>query len=131
LLSLFGFGLRSGSAAGAGGDAPAPVPPSPFSSFNDPFLNGTARQMSQVQLVRYTFEALESWAREQGLPRPPEQTPLEFAAELGRRLPKASKDISETAQIYVQVAYARRDSSRDVIEIMERMWRRMNVMANV
>jgi hypothetical protein len=130
LLSLFGFGSRPESAGGSAAADHAPEPPPPFASFNDPFLDGTARRMALAQLVRYTFEALEAWSREQGLPRSSEQTPFEFAAELGRRIPKASKDISETAQIYVQVAYARGNPSRDSLDVLERMWRRMNVMAN-
>jgi hypothetical protein len=130
LLSLFGFGSRPESAGGSAAADHAPEPPPPFASFNDPFLDGTARRMALAQLVRYTFEALEAWSREQGLPRSSEQTPFEFAAELGRQIPKASKDISETAQIYVQVAYARGNPSRDSLDVLERMWRRMNVMAN-
>ncbi len=130
LLSLFGFGSRPEIAGGSAAAERSAEPPPPFASFNDPFLDGTARRMALAQLVRYTFEALEAWSREQGLPRPPEQTPLEFAAELGRQIPKASKDISETAQIYVQVAYARGNPSRDSLDVLERMWRRMNVMAN-
>jgi hypothetical protein len=131
LLSLFGFGARSEDSGGPEKPMAATEPPQPFSSFNDPFLNGTARRMPPVQLVQYTFEALEAWSREQGVPRSPEQTPLEFATELGRRLPKASKEISETALIYVQVAYARRKTSEKALDILERMWRRMNVLANV
>lgn len=130
LLSLFGLGTRPEHAGGSSSAESAPEPPPPFASFDDPFLSGAARRMSAAQLVRYTFEAIEAWAREQGLPRPSGQTPLEYAAELGRQIPKASKDISETAQIYVQVAYARGNPSRDSLEVLERMWRRMNVMAN-
>jgi hypothetical protein len=82
--------------------------------------------MAPTQLIRYTFEALEAWAREQVVERPPEQTPLEFAQELGRRLPALSSDVTQTAQLYVQIAYARRAPSKDSLEILERMWRRMH-----
>ncbi|MBI3861773.1 MAG: DUF4129 domain-containing protein [Planctomycetia bacterium] len=129
LLSLLGLGPRAERGNGSEIAEPAPAPQRPFAAFNDPFLTGDARRMSPAQLVRYTFDALEAWSREQGLPRPPEQTPLEFAAELGRRIPAASKDVSQTAQIYVQVAYARGNPSRDSLEVLERLWRRMNVMA--
>jgi hypothetical protein len=131
LLSLFGFGSRVEAAGGGSEPAAATEPPPPFSSFNDPFLDGSARRLNRVQLVRYTFEALEAWAREQGLPRSGEQTPLEFASELGQRVPKASKDVSETAQLYTRVAYARGNPTEESLAILERMWRRMNVMAQV
>ncbi len=55
------------------------VPPPPFASFADPFASGTAGSYSVAELVRYSFEAFEAWAREHGCEREPEQTPHELA----------------------------------------------------
>jgi hypothetical protein len=85
--------------------------------------------MSPAQLAIYTFQALEAWAREQICERPPDQTPLEFAEELGRRIPALAKDVSQTADLYARVAYARKSPSRESLEVLERMWRRMQVAA--
>ncbi len=87
--------------------------------------------MPPAQLVRYTFEALEAWAREQVVARPPEQTPLEFAQELGRRVPALAKDATSTAALYVRVAYARNNPSRESVQVLERLWRRMGMGAGV
>ena len=46
-----------------------------FADFSDPFAAGTAGRYPPEELVRYTFEALEAWARDNGQPRLPEQTP--------------------------------------------------------
>jgi hypothetical protein len=129
LLSLFGF--KKEPAAGDAGEeeSPAPVRLLPFAAYDDPFMSGAARRMAPAQLIRYTFEALEAWAREQVIARPADQTPLEFAQELGRRVPALAKDVTETAQLYVQIAYAGKSPSKDAIEILERMWRRMQVTA--
>jgi hypothetical protein len=85
--------------------------------------------MPPAQLVRYTFEALEAWARERVVARPPEQTPLEFAHELGQRVPALAKDVASTAELYVRVAYARKNPSREAVEVLERLWRRMGMGA--
>ena len=42
-------------------------PPRPFSSFANPFLDGSAEQQSPAELVRYSFEALEAWAMTHGV----------------------------------------------------------------
>jgi hypothetical protein len=131
LLSLFGSKEERDAGAAAGEETPAAARLLPFAAYEDPFFSGAARRMAPAQLVRYTFEALEAWAREQVVARPPEQTPLEFAQELGRRLPGLAQDVTQTAQLYVQIAYARQSPSKDAMDILERMWRRMQVGARI
>jgi hypothetical protein len=131
LLSLFGFKEEPRAGAAAEEETPAAARLLPFAAYEDPFFSGAARRMPLAQLARYTFEALEAWAREQVIERPPEQTPLEFAQELGRRVPALAKDVTQTAQLYAQIAYARHSPSKDALEILERMWRRLQVAASV
>jgi hypothetical protein len=102
-----------------------------FSTYQNPFFSGAAGRMSPAQLVRYTFEALEAWSREQVVARRPEQTPLEFAQELARRDPALAKDVTNAAELYVRVAYARRNPSRESVDALERLWRRMGMGAGV
>jgi hypothetical protein len=130
LLSLFGRKPETSVGAAGGAEEQQKAPPRPFASFEDPFFSGAARRMPPAQLVRYTFEALEAWAREQVVARPADQTPLEFAQELSRRLPAIAKDVNQTAQLYDHVAYARRAPTSESVEILERMWRRMQLGAN-
>lgn len=116
------------------GQAPAQaVPTAPlelrFSAFDNPFFSGAAGRMSPAQLVRYTFEALEAWAREHVAARPAEQTPLEFARELGRRNPAMAEDLASTAELYARVAYARKNPPREAVAVLERLWRRMGMEA--
>ncbi len=111
----------------AGDEETPPARRRPFASFEDPFFSGAARRMPPAQLVIYTFEALEAWAREQIVERPTEQTPLEFAQELGRRVPALAKDVTQTTQLYVRVAYSQKNPSGDFLETLERMWRRMGI----
>ncbi|MDB5389455.1 MAG: hypothetical protein JWM11_5101 [Planctomycetaceae bacterium] len=127
LLSL--FGRRPNPAAGTDESQVASTVRNvrPFASYVNPFSNGTANRMSPPQLVRYTFEALEAWARETVVERPPEQTPLEFADELGRRVPMIAQEVAQTTRLYMHLAYSREPLSRDRLEVLERMWRRLEV----
>jgi hypothetical protein len=129
LLSLFAFNGETEAEGAAKGDAPLAIQVRPFAAYENPFFSGAAQRMSPAQLVRYTFEALEAWSREQVVARPPEQTPLEFAQELGRRIPALAKEVTATAELYVRVAYARKNPSREAVEVLERLWRRMGMGA--
>ncbi|HUE13778.1 MAG TPA: DUF4129 domain-containing protein [Planctomycetaceae bacterium] len=129
-LKAIGFWQKQKQAASAETGAPIPTEVR-FSAYENPFFSGVAQRMSPAQLVRYTFEALEAWAREQVVARSPEQTPLEFARELGKRVPALAKDVTATADLYVRVAYARKNPSREAVEVLERLWRRMGMGAGV
>jgi Domain of unknown function (DUF4129) len=126
LLAAFG-GKRGDERDGSAEPGAAPAAVVRFAAFENPFFSGAAGRMPPAQLVRYTFEALEAWARERVVARPPEQTPLEFAQELGRRDPALAKDVTSTAELYVRVAYARKNPSRESVAVLERLWRRMGM----
>ena len=77
----------------------------PFRDFHDPFRTGEAQRMSPDQLVSYSFQALEAWSREQGRPRSPDETPLEFAQAVGRQLQRIAQPALELAELYNWSAY--------------------------
>src|SRR5262249_11897045 len=60
---LFG-GKKEEASAGDEKERDSFTPETPFSSYSNPFDSGLAEQMSLRQLVRYSFAALEAWARE-------------------------------------------------------------------
>jgi hypothetical protein len=78
--------------------------------------------MTAEELLRYSFEALESWARDRGLPREPGETPLEFAGRIGEEFPALDENVRQVAVLYAAVAYSRRSdvtaASRDVLRGM-------------
>jgi hypothetical protein len=109
---LFGGGREPTESAGtdrrlvaADGGLNRPSP-RPFAAFADPFASGAAGRYSADELVRYSFEALEAWAREHGCPRQPQQTPHEFARHLGARVASLSRHVRSLADLYCRVAYA-------------------------
>ena len=71
-----------------------------FADFADPFATGTASRYSAAQLVQYSFEALEAWAREHGCPRQPDQTAYEFAQHLAAHRQNLEQGARQLAALY-------------------------------
>jgi hypothetical protein len=101
--------------------SPAP-PPRMFASFADPFLTGDAARMPWPQLVRYTFSALEAWAREHDCPRDADQTPLEFGQALATAEPAIAADVQALIVSYSQLAYAPRGAANGQAESLRQLW---------
>ncbi len=102
------FGLRPEPADGPA-DAAAAAPSARqrrFADFADPYTNGNAQHWPPRELVRYSFEAFEAWAREQGFPRAPDQTPHELARQVGARIAAVSRESRLLADLYSRVAFA-------------------------
>lgn len=97
----------------------------PFAAFADPFAAGTAARLSPDELVRYSFEALEAWAREHDCPRNPDQTPHEFAREVGGHTEQLSRPAQRLADLYCRVAYAPGSLSPESTDPLKRLWRRL------
>ncbi len=123
---------------GSDGDAEAGVDTSaadqaasarPFASYPDPFLSGKAGRTSMEQLVRYSFEALEAWARERGCGRSLEQTPLEFAQRVSRDHPGLGLEVQTLADLYSRMAYGREPLGTERRSVLEQLWRHMRSTA--
>lgn len=104
--------------------APAEVGPRyrPFSSYPDPFATGKAGRYTPEQLVKYSFEAFEAWARERGCPRHPEQTPHEFAQAIGARHAAVSFAARALAELYSRLAYASGPLPPSSIAHLQQLW---------
>lgn len=121
--SLFGRKTMTGSDESAVWDA-AP-PPVPFASFHDPFLTGMAESKPSVEVIRYSFAALEAWAREFGCARTPDQTPHEFVQVMGAQQVAVARDAAILAEMYNRCAYARDASQRMNVEPLRKLWQQM------
>ncbi len=121
------FGGRAGAADQAEDSGEGPQGPThrPFAAFPDPFASGTADRCSPDELVRYTFAALEAWAREHGWARGPDQTPHEFAQDLGTRVHALAQDVRRLADLYCRVAYARESVPRKRVAPLKQLWQEL------
>jgi hypothetical protein len=120
---LWGWWPRSEYSGTDEEGAPEAAPPRPFASFRDPFRSGKAQRMSPEELVRYSFEALQAWAVERGLPRQRGETPAEFSARLAEEFPPLEADLRVLAASYAGLAYARRAAPPECREPLQRLWR--------
>jgi hypothetical protein len=126
---LFGWWQpRRGDAEKTLAREPAPTPPRPFSSYDNPFRDGSSGWQSPEELVRLTFEAFEAWAREHDLPRQSGETPLEFTHRVGQEVPPLELETKELGSLYVRAAYAEvrlPESSRDSLR---QFWERLETV---
>ncbi len=103
----------------------APSAPPAFASFADPFAAGWAERWTPDELVRYSFSALEAWAREHGCPRAAEQTPHEFAERIGDRVPRLRSPSLTMAKLYCQVAYAGGQLPVSIVASLREFWQQL------
>ena len=123
---LFGWwGPATESLAGETESRIMETPPTPFSSFANPFRDGSSAEQSPEELVRYSFEALEAWGREHELPRTPEETALEFARRIGHATPGLDADVKRLAGLYVRAAYGRGRLTQAAVPTIQQFWERL------
>ncbi len=99
---LFGW-LRPAASARNAAPTTSRVPP--FKLFKNPFRTGADRLWSPEKLIIYTYDALQSWAREQEAKQGSPQTPREFCRRLGGEMPEAADALAHLAFLYGHVAY--------------------------
>ena len=114
--------LPQTAAATATAAAATAPPPRPFTDFQDPFATGATGRYSPRQLVAYSFDALEAWSHERGWVRGAEQTPHEFAQQLGSREARLAADVRSLADLYCQAAYSPQPLSPESVAGLRRLW---------
>jgi hypothetical protein len=119
---LFGGGETKESVEAA---LAAPAPPRPFAAFSDPFLSGRASGISRLELLRYTFEALQAWGRERGCPRETSETPHEYAQRLASRTPEVAREAAALSDFYGQAAYAGAQVPASIADPLRSLWHKM------
>lgn len=80
----------------------------PFRRFQNPFASGQSERWPPEVLIVYTYEALQSWAKETGVPDLPEETPSERSRSLARRHPALYPWVLSLGEHYSLLAYGER-----------------------
>jgi hypothetical protein len=122
------FGRPQTEATGSGEiDELAPVRKweKPFSDFANPFDSGEASRIAARELVRYTFAALEAWARERDLGRRDDETAMEFARRLGEEVPALETEANELADLHARAEYAREKLPENTAAVLELFWQQL------
>ena len=119
------LGRRSAKPTSAAPDEPAKPsgpPPRTFASFADPFASGQARSMPPDEVVRYTFEAFEAWARERGFPRSPDQTPWDLIRQAVPKRSPLRAEARQLVRLYNEAAYAPSSVSAKAVAGLAPFW---------
>ena len=105
------------------------APARPFASYVSPFLDGRGDRLPIKEVVRYTFAALQAWARERNVERRPEETPLEFAKRLGEEFPGLEMDVRRFTTLYARAAYDYSPLPGNSLEVVRQLWKRLETAA--
>lgn len=124
LSRLFQRKPQEASAGSPSQSVAAQIPQQPFSSYRNPFSDGSYKTRSPAELVDYTFVALEALARDAKLPRQVDETPIEFSRRLAERQP-ALRAAREFAELYSQAAYAGDILSAETVRPLKEFWSQM------
>jgi hypothetical protein len=80
------------------------------------------------ELVRYTFDAMQAWARERNVERQQGETPLEFARRLGDEYPVLEADVRRLTSLYARAVYDYSPLPAASLEVVRPFWQRLEAM---
>jgi hypothetical protein len=101
----------------------------PFSAFVNPFLDGRAERRPIKELVRYTFDALQAWARERNVERQQGETPLEFGRRLREAFPALQADVRRLTSLYARAVYDYSPLPGASLEVVRQFWQQLEAAA--
>jgi hypothetical protein len=105
------------------------APTRPFASYGNPFRDGRGEHLPIKEVVRYSFAALQAWARERNMERQPEETPLEFAKRLGDEFPALEEEVRRFTTLYVRAAYDYSPLPGNAPEVVRQLWKGLETAA--
>ena len=124
LQSLFSGSPRGSSDAEVmTASVQAAKPLAAFSAFENPFLSGKGWQ--SVEIVRHTFEAMEAWGRERGMPRAEGETPEEYLSRLAFRFANVREELNRFSRVYNRLAYAAATVQTRDVQPLANLWKWM------
>src|SRR5262249_21946191 len=129
LEGLFGSRQQTQGEDGEDEEEEAPQPAMPFSAFANPFDSGKAERMSPPQLGRYSFAALEAWAREHDLERGDHETAMEFINRLAEEVPALEADAKRLAELHARVEYSRGGLPGNAVDQVRKFWEKLDRVA--
>jgi hypothetical protein len=94
----------------------------PFAAYQSPFLTGKDKSWTPEEVILYSYEALQAWAVERGIPLQPQQTAREFCLHLGGTFPDAADGLNRLSFLYGHAAYGRTVPPGCDLEPVRKLW---------
>ncbi len=124
LASLFGRKPKQPKEAPASAleDRLKQRPIKPFADYPNPFRNGMERDMGTIELIEYTYDALQAWGAEHGWAKRPDQTPTEYVQELARHDSRLASDVRSVALLYLRAAFSTKPPGSQSHTQLKKAW---------
>ncbi|MCA9119045.1 MAG: DUF4129 domain-containing protein [Planctomycetaceae bacterium] len=123
---LFGGSMDSAAEGAVDEAINSSPPPPPFSAFANPFESGLAARLPLDQLIKYSFEAFEAWARERGYTRRVDETPHEFAQQVAQSGTGVSQEAIHLAELYSRAAYSGEAMPQTSSRLLQQLWHQLS-----
>ncbi|MGP8200969.1 MAG: DUF4129 domain-containing protein [Limisphaerales bacterium] len=99
-----------------------------FAEYRNPFFTVKDRAWPPEQIILYSYEAVQAWAKELGIAARPEETAREFCGRLSEQRPEL--DLDTLARLYAHAAYGRKLPPQCDLEPIRKLWRRLAAQEN-
>lgn len=94
-----------------------------FAEYKNPFFAAEDYAWPPEQIIIYSYEAVQVWAKEQGAAAHPEETAREFCGRLGEHYPELNSHLSQLARLYAHAAYGTKLPPASDFEPIQELWR--------
>jgi hypothetical protein len=108
---------------------PARAKFSSFAEYKNPFFTGRDHAWRPEQIILYSYEAVQVWAKEQGMAARPEETAREFCGRLSGQRPELESQLEPLARLYAHAAYGTKLPPNCDLEPIRELWRRLTAAA--
>jgi hypothetical protein len=95
----------------------------PLAEYTNPFYAGQKQMRPPVEIILYTYDAMQAWAREQGVEPHPEQTAREFCREMAARSPELAGAYRQLSFLYAHAAYGLHLPAHCDLDPLKELWR--------
>jgi hypothetical protein len=102
---------------------------SSFAEYKNPFFAAKDHAWPPEQIIIYSYEAVQVWAREHGSAPRPELTAREFCRELSQHHPELDSNLTQLARLYAHAAYGKKLPPNSDLEPVKELWRRLPTAA--
>jgi hypothetical protein len=97
----------------------------PLSEYKNPFIAGKQHMMPPAEIIFYTYDFVQAWARERGIELHPEQTAREFCQEMAARSPELAREYRQLSYLYAYAAYSRSLPAHCDMDPLKELWRQL------
>ena len=94
-----------------------------FADYRNPFFSARDHEWPPEQIILYSYEAVQVWAKEQGIEARPQETAREFCRRLGLERDFIDGPLQQLSRLYAYTAYGKKLPPDSDLEPIRELWR--------